>query len=105
MTEREDINNLLQNCCAGLPPALTEFLLIRANVFFRMNAKKVTESLGEKEGEKYRKYIAKVRGVFSGDDDRDDPYIADIVEKGLKIRDERLSEAILYSVFIYPMRV
>ena len=57
-------------------------------------------------GENYKDSKAAMHiGILNFKLHKDSPLLADVVKKGLNKRDERFSEAILYSVFIYPMKI
>ena len=103
--KEDSFNDLISSFSDDISPVLKEYLLIPASVFFRINIKNVSALFGEKEADKYRAYTEKIKSAFAGDNDKDSPLLADVVKKGMNKRDERFSEAILYSVFIYPMKI
>ena len=109
MIEKENINNIISKCTYSVSSVLKEYMLLPANVFFRHNIKYAEEYLGEKEADRYRAYMEKIKiefSPFSADEEvSDNPYLKDIVAMGLKKRNKRLSEAIMYAVFVYPQKI
>ncbi len=109
MKDKDKINELIKKCYELPSPVLREYLLLPANAFFRHYIKYAEKYLGKKEADRYRTFTQKINTAFSpfpaDKEDSDNPYIKDIVTMGLKKRDERMSEAILYAVFIYPFRI
>ena len=109
MKAKNNINEIISKCYALYPPVLKEYMLLPANAFFRHNIKYTEQYLGEKEADRYRAYTEKIKTALTAvTDDADEmeyPCLKDIISMGLKKRDERMSEAILYTVFIYPQKI
>lgn len=109
MKVKENIRDIISKCSDLYSPVLKEYMLLPANAFFRHNTKYIEEYLGEKDADRYRAYTEKIKTalitVNDGPDEMVSTCLKDIIAMGLKKRDERMSEAILYTVFIYPQKI
>lgn len=105
MKRKMSSEELIKKYSSSPPPALREYLLLPSAPFLETFGMLADKYLGNYDSFMYQHYTNIINVEYAEDDSKKKTRISDLLIKAHRERSEELSTAILYTIFLYPIKI